>query len=766
MRERWRSWLVLVALAAVVGGGALAFAAGARRTDSAFPRFLAAENAADAYVYATTALDPASVRDLPQVADLATMVGLPLSDPDVSAAVLTDERYGRDINGFKMVEGRRLAPSAADEAVVGFLYAQHFHVHPGSTITIRGLTDTSFRVVGVEAAPGEFPPRSATANLPVYLSPAFLETPTGRQIAPQGGNGYEVISVRLRAGASVDDFSAATRPLSDGFRGVQSANDQTGEVERAARAQAVVLRFVAILLALAGALVLGQLLVRDSMDEQQRHGALRALGFTTAQLRLAYAVRSLAVGVAGAVGAVVIAFFASSLFPLGTSRIAEPDPGRAFDWKVLWPGVVATIAVVAALGLLAFESGRRRATTSGRRSAAVDALHRAPLPVVAAVGTKLALETGGGSRALPVRATIVAATVAIATITAALTIGSSLHHLLDTPLLYGVTYDAHLEATGTFAAVEPYVAAVQSDPDVAEVAVSSTGVPLESGGVTFGAVAVTGAADVLAPTILSGRLPTAADEIALGLRTMSDLHTHIGEMVPIGVSGIAGPQPMRVVGRAVIAPINDTQRLGRGAIVAPSALDAFAATAVAGFEAPPPGDAFIRFRPGVDAGAGIAELRRRLDGADATVTAPDRPNDVATFGEVGNLPSVLAALFGVIAALAIVHLLVSSVRRRRRDLAVLKALGFSPRQLRAAVAWQATTVTLAALFAGLPLGVIGGRSLWAILSSRVGVVARPTVPSLLVALLVPAALLVANLAAAGPAVSAGRTSAALVLRAD
>jgi hypothetical protein len=46
------------------------------------------------------------------------------------------------------------------------------------------------------------------------------------------------------------------------------------------------------------------------------------------------------------------------------------------------------------------------------------------------------------------------------------------------------------------------------------------------------------------------------------------------------------------------------------------------------------------------------------------------------------------------------------------------------------------------------------------------VVVRPTVPLLLVLALVPAALLIANVVAAGPALSAGRIPAAAVLRSE
>ena len=42
LRARWQGWAVLVVLVAVAGGAVLAAAAGALRTDSAYPRFLKA----------------------------------------------------------------------------------------------------------------------------------------------------------------------------------------------------------------------------------------------------------------------------------------------------------------------------------------------------------------------------------------------------------------------------------------------------------------------------------------------------------------------------------------------------------------------------------------------------------------------------------------------------------------------------------------------------------------------------------------------------
>lgn len=51
-------------------------------------------------------------------------------------------------------------------------------------------------------------------------------------------------------------------------------------------------------------------------------------------------------------------------------------------------------------------------------------------------------------------------------------------------------------------------------------------------------------------------------------------------------------------------------------------------------------------------------------------------------------PLGLALLLGLVGGVA----LTAGVRRRRRDLAVLKALGFTRSQLRAVVAWQASAL--------------------------------------------------------------------------
>lgn len=130
---------------------------------------------------------------------------------------------------------------------------------------------------------------------------------------------------------------------------------------------------------------------------------------------------------------------------------------------------------------------------------------------------------------------------------------------------------------------------------------------------------------------------------------------------------------------------------------------------------------------------------------------------------------VRLALASVVALLSLAttaHVLISTSRRSRRDLAILKALGFVRGQVRRAVAWQASTLALVSLVFGLPLGIALGRWTWALLASFGGFVPEVDVPILTVAGVAIGTLLATNMLAALPARAAARTQPALVLRSE
>jgi ABC-type lipoprotein release transport system permease subunit len=120
----------------------------------------------------------------------------------------------------------------------------------------------------------------------------------------------------------------------------------------------------------------------------------------------------------------------------------------------------------------------------------------------------------------------------------------------------------------------------------------------------------------------------------------------------------------------------------------------------------------------------------------------------------------------VLAVGTLSHALLAGVRRRRRDLALLKTLGLARSQLLRVVCWQASTLAVIALLAGLPLGLLAGRWAWAVFAGSAGVASQADVPAAFVLLAIPATLLLANLIAAGPGWTAARIPAATVLRSE
>jgi hypothetical protein len=492
---------------------------------------------------------------------------------------------------------------------------------------------------------------------------------------------------------------------------------------------------------------------------------------TSRELLASEAVAMAALGAAAALGTVFVAWIGSLFFPLGVAAIAEPTPGLAFDTVAIGLGAAVVLVVVTGTGAaVAWVVGRRQvrhwheADGLGDQAARLD-LRR--MPVVPATGMRLALRGEGGERAVPVRTTMGAVAVGIGALAAAVTFAASLDHLLSTPRLYGVTYDADVELNANFGDIRTIVPALRADPAVSAVTIADTGIPLVSGRTHFGGEAVLPVRGSIAPTVVEGRLPQRPDEIVLGTATMATLHTAIGRTIPVAVEGFTDPVPMRVVGTGVLATFTQTESLGKGAVLSTSALERFLAHVPAGFPAPPPGDAFVTFRPGTSPVAGAAELTSRLGGVgSALVVPPTQPSDVADFGQVSALPDVLAGLLAAVATATMAYLLLSAIRHRRRELAVLKTLGFVPRQVSAAVAWQASTLALVAGVVGLPLGIVCGRVLWAAVAHQIGVVVETRVPWLTIGVLVPVAIVVANVVAAGPAAVAGRIAPAQALRSE
>ncbi len=175
----------------------------------------------------------------------------------------------------------------------------------------------------------------------------------------------------------------------------------------------------------------------------------------------------------------------------------------------------------------------------------------------------------------------------------------------------------------------------------------------------------------------------------------------------------------------------------------------------------------MRFAPGVSRDAGLAAAANDIKGLpNPFIAAAERPANVVSLASIAGVPVALSGLLALIAAGTLAHTLVSSTRRRRRDLAILKTLGFARRQIRHAVAWQATTIAAIALLIGLPAGIAGGRWAWRVFAAQLGVLPEPAVPLATILIAIPAAVALANLIAAAPGQAAARIKPATVLRSE
>jgi ABC-type antimicrobial peptide transport system permease subunit len=229
---------------------------------------------------------------------------------------------------------------------------------------------------------------------------------------------------------------------------------------------------------------------------------------------------------------------------------------------------------------------------------------------------------------------------------------------------------------------------------------------------------------------------------------------------------------LTIVGTATLPPIgvagSSHLEMGTGAVVAfqhipVAARNLFAAT-------PGPNAILVRTKGGFSPAAlrSLQEIGRKVDiGLNGgSVLSVQRPAEILNYGSLGTTPSLLGGALAVGAAVALGLTLVASVRRRRRDFAVLKTLGFTGRQLAVAVGVQACVAAVIGCVIGIPVGVALGRVLWDLFAGEISAVPVPTVPTGAVVTIALAAVALAILVATIPGRIAARTSTAQLLRAE
>jgi hypothetical protein len=684
------------------------------------------------------------------------------------------------------------------------IYSQQQQELPGfGTSAVRPIISFGAELVGFASLSSEIV-EDDIDQVPTFiiLTPALV-----KQVFAHSGQdftGAEVFSIQTDHGSG--DVATVERDIamlipSRVISTVHATAPVTAKADRSLKPIGIALGVFGAIALLAALFIGTQAISRRLRTGSDEAAVLRALGANPVMTATDGLIGIQGAILLGSLLAAAVAVVLSPLSPLGPVRAVYPTPGISFDWAVLGVGLLVLIGGLSAIAtFLAYRGAPHRVARRERlvpplSSRTAQGLAAAGLPVTGVVGVRMALEPGGGQTAVPVRSALLGTGLAISLVVATVIFGSSLGTLVSHPALYGWNWSYMLSQVGSGGGNVPPQAftLLAHDHDVsAYTGVSYMDGEIDGQGVPF---LIGDNHPAVSPPILSGHTVDNKDEIVLGGATMAALHVHLGSTVtfsygtpkdaPIYVPPtrltIVGTATMPAVGFASV--ISDHTSMGTGALLSNGILPgAF----LGAMNSPDPtlngpNLALVRLRSGVSAAAGRANLQGIADAANKAFAAvPDgggsgdtiavvgvqRPAEIANYRTIGDTPTLLVSglALGAVSALALT--LAASVRRRRRDLALLKSIGFTQRQLGAAVAWQASVNAIVGTAIGVPVGIIVGRWLWVLFARQIYAVPEPTVPVVSVILIGIGALVLANVVAALPARLAARTPTALMLRAE
>ena len=715
-----------------------------------------------------------------------------------------------------ITRGRGADPRRPQEIVASVRAAALLGLHVGSRVPVgiwsgaqRSITPFYSRLDLTVVGIGVFNTQVVQDDIDADRTGFLLGTPAlGREFASCcAAGGY--IGLRL-TGGSRDDMAVQreyenlentstfySHGGGDLLQVLQVYNTSAIETEaqRAIRPEAIALGVFGVIAGLTALLIGAQSITRRLQAGSGDTEVLRGLGAGPAATTADGQAGILGAVIAGSLLAAAVAVALSPLTLFGPVRQAEPAAGIYLDWTVLGLGVLILVLVLGATAAgagyrLAPHRATARGHAAGRGSSVVRAALAAGLPAPLVAGARFALEPGRGRTAVPVRSVITGAVLAVGVVIATLTFGTSLDTLVSHPALYGWNFNYALYSTDGWGPFPPAVTALLDHDRSVQ---STTGVyfltvQIDSQQLTVPAI-LSAVRPAVGPRILSGHGLESPGQIVLGPATLAQLHKRVGDQVRVVLGSVIRGAKLRIVGTAALPTIGDTlgvhATLGTGALFATTVVPASIFSREYGPESGP-NAIFIRLRPGTSAAAGrrsllkIAAEYNKLAHSpqvvaqsgpsalviQASVLPAQRPAEIVNYRTMGTLPAILAGglAAGALAALGLT--LVTSVRRRRRDFALLKTLGFTRRQLAAAVAWQSTVIITIGLVIGVPVGIAAGRWLWVLFAGELSAVPDPVIPAASIALSALAALILANLVAALPGQSAARTRAALMLRSE
>jgi hypothetical protein len=816
----WRPVLTVLLVGGLLGAVALGAVAGARRTLSAYGRYLTSTKVSDAFVNVPGAIPGMAltrpitlISKLPGIAASAAYLGL-ADDPVVHGRIddshLSNGLIGSYTGSFfrqdrmTILAGRLPADNSTDQIALSPRIASLFGVGVGGEVTYAFSQTVgpagarpvlhSFRVTAIVDIPPVLVDSSDQPNVGVLPPGATRRLLASYEFAwvgvrlERGAAGISALQQHLAAlAASVQrQVYLTTHQKLPGLTFQISRTDVTeSKVQEAIRPQAVALVVLAGIAALALLVFVGQGLAQLLGRSGPDLAVVRALGGSRAQAALAVSLPGAVAILGGMVLAVAGAVAVSPLAPVGAVRQFDPARGVRADGLVLGAGSALLAALLLSLlAVLAWRTVRKSASPVHRRPSVVaQAAVSAGLPASAVVGGRNALEAGSGGPGAPARTALLGSVAAVTAVIVAVVFGTSLTGLVSHPARYGWNWDVLIQAEGGYGNFTPGVLnrLVGAQPLVARWSSFGFG-QLTVDGRVIPVLGVQRERGSVEPPTTSGRPITGNNQIELGTVTLRELGQRIGDTVSVSTG--SARRILTIVGTVTLPSfgVNRTDHvsLGRGAMLSEQALltaeGAPTGSPTSGSQASQavPSAVAIDLVRGTSA-AQRAQLVRRITAANPDGTPGgtyelqlDRAlaAEIVNASQMGGQPLALALGVAAGAILSLALTVLASVRRRRRELALLKTLGMTRGQVRSVVAWQASVVLIVAALIGVPLGVAAGRWAWTAFANSLGVVPAAVVPAPALVLGFVGLLAAGNLLAAWPAALAARTPPAAALRAE
>jgi predicted lysophospholipase L1 biosynthesis ABC-type transport system permease subunit len=350
------------------------------------------------------------------------------------------------------------------------------------------------------------------------------------------------------------------------------------------------------------------------------------------------------------------------------------------------------------------------------------------------------------------RSALAGVVISVAGVVSCLVFAGSVNEFIHTPARYGIGFDVSIELPTNGA--RGILSELAADRDLAAVAASHSGTVVIDGRqvMAYGVEPIVG---MIEPSLRSGALPAHDDEIALGPKLLSSLHKRIGDRVTVGTG--SSTRDVRITG-TVLAPVSESNAFNAEALLTSRAIDTDSGFPTIG--------ALVTIRPGKDVEEVVASLDRRYPYGISDESRAHAPGPVRNLEQIRRLPLALALFFALLGAAAFAQLIFMLASERRRDLAVLRVIGYTRAQTRGVLRSAAASVAVIGLVIGVPFGLLAGRFGWHVVADGLAVSRSVAVPAAAVAAVALGLVGFALVIATAPAHMALRRTPGGALRAE